>query len=67
MRLSSDLITEFQKVHREVFHEPISAETAELELLSLAELIRNTQPTKNMENEYEIETKSHDSPIGAAR
>lgn len=66
MRLSSDLIAEFQKVYREVFGESVSAEMAELELSSLAELIRNTQPPKNMENEHEIETKSHTFPIGAA-
>lgn len=53
MRLSSDLIEEFQKVYHEVFGEPILYEVAELELLDLAQLLRNTQPTKTMENEYE--------------
>ena len=53
MRLSSDLITEFQRVYQEVFGESVSAEVAELELSSLAELIRNTQPLKDMENEDE--------------
>lgn len=66
MRLSSDLIAEFQRVYREVFGESVSAEMAELELSSLADLIRNAQSTKNMENEYEIEAKSHNFPIGAA-
>lgn len=53
MRLSSDLIAEFQRVYREVFYESISVESAELELSSLAELIRNTRPLKDMENEDE--------------
>lgn len=53
MRLSLDLIEEFQRVYQEVFGEPVSAEVAELELSSLAELIRNTQAIKSMENEDE--------------
>jgi hypothetical protein len=45
MQLSEGLIAEFQKRHFEVFGEHISPETAEAELLDLAELVRITQPT----------------------
>lgn len=46
MRLSLDLVAEFQEQHLKTFGEPISPEVAELELLGLAELIRITQPMK---------------------
>jgi hypothetical protein len=49
MRLSLDLITKFQELHLKTFGEPIHPEAAELELLSLAELIRITHPLKIME------------------
>ena len=50
MRLSADLIAEFQKRYLTTFGERISPETAESELLSLAELIRITQ--KPIEEDY---------------
>ena len=53
MRLSPALVMEFQKLHLETFGELISPETAESELLSLAELIRITQPHKTKEDENE--------------
>jgi hypothetical protein len=53
MQLSLDLITEFQKLHLKTFGEQIMPEAAELELLSLAELLRIVQPLKNKENENE--------------
>lgn len=43
MRLSAGLIAEFQKRHLETFGEDISPETAETELLSLAELVEISQ------------------------
>jgi hypothetical protein len=50
-RLSADLIAEFQKRHLAVFGAAISLETAETELLDLAELIRLTQTiTKDNDN-----------------
>jgi hypothetical protein len=42
MRLSEDLITKFQVTYFEKFTEHISLETAEAELLDLAELVRIT-------------------------
>ena len=53
MRLRAALVKEFQELHFKKFGEVISPEVAELELLSLAELIRITQPmkTKEIENE----------------
>ena len=53
MRLSSALIMEFQRQHLKAFGVAISLEEAESELLSLAELIRITQPHKTKENENE--------------
>lgn len=53
MRLNLALVAEFQKLHLKTFGEPILPEAAELELLSLAELIRITQPLKTKENEHE--------------
>lgn len=53
MRLSLALVTEFQELHLKIFGEPISPEAAELELSSLAELIRITQPHKIKEIENE--------------
>lgn len=53
MQLSLDLITEFQKLHLKTFGEPISLETAELELLNLADLVRITQSHKIKEDENE--------------
>lgn len=53
MRLNTDLIKEFQALHLEVFGEYITPEIAELELSSLAGLIRIVGPHKNMENENE--------------
>lgn len=53
MRLSSNLVAEFQKKYFDAFGEAISAEIAEAELSSLVELIRITQPPKNKENEDE--------------
>jgi hypothetical protein len=40
MRLSADLLARFQKRYFDTFAENISLETAEAELLGLAELIR---------------------------
>lgn len=53
MRLSLDLVSEFQELHLKKFGEPILPEAAELELLSLAELVRITQPVKTKETENE--------------
>lgn len=53
MRLSLTLVTEFQEQYLETFGEPILPEAAELELLSLAELVRITQPVRTKENEDE--------------
>ena len=51
MRLSLALVAEFQELYLRAFGEPILPEVAELELLSLAELIRITHPlNKNKEN-----------------
>ena len=55
MRLSADLVTEFQELYLKTFGEPILPEAAELELLSLAELVRITQPHETKENEDEKE------------
>jgi hypothetical protein len=53
MRLTEGLIAEFQKRYLETFGEHISPETAESELLSLAELVEITRkPIKaNKEND----------------
>lgn len=53
MRLSLELVTEFQELHLKTFGKPIPPEAAELELLSLAELLRITHPIKTKENENE--------------
>lgn len=53
MRLSQDLVTEFQELHLKTFGKPILPEAAELELLSLAELVRITQPHENKKDEDE--------------
>ena len=53
MRLSLALVAEFQELHLKTFGKPILPEAAELELLSLAELVRITQPVKTKENEDE--------------
>lgn len=53
MQLSLALVAEFQDLHLKKFGEPILPEVAELELLSLAELVRITQPVKPKENEDE--------------
>lgn len=51
MQLSEALIAKFQQVHLEEFGEAISAETAETELLGLAELVEiigcTQRPTEN--------------------
>lgn len=44
MRLSEGLIAEFQKRYLATFGEQISPETAEAELLDLAELVRIIHP-----------------------
>jgi hypothetical protein len=46
MRLSEGLIAKFQKRHLEVFGEHIPPETAEAELLNLAELVLIMQPLR---------------------
>lgn len=51
MRLSIALVAAFQELHLKKFGEPILPEAAELELLSLAELVRITQPIKTKEDE----------------
>lgn len=70
MRLSSNLITEFQDRHSKIFGEYISPETAEMDLLNLAELVRiASAPTENETNygeENEIKSKSHNLPNGTA-
>lgn len=53
MRLSLSLVAEFQELYLKTFNEPILPEAAELELLSLAKLVRITQPVKTKENEDE--------------
>jgi len=53
MRLSIALVAAFQELHLKRFGEAILPETAELELLSLAELVRITQPINTKENEDE--------------
>lgn len=53
MQLSLDLIKAFQELHLKAFGEQITPEAAELELLSIAELLRIVQPLKNKENENE--------------
>ena len=54
MQLSISLIAEFQKRYRETFGKRISAEKAELELLSLVEIVSITQnPSNDKENYYE--------------
>lgn len=53
MRLSLSLVEEFQGLYLKTFGEPILPEAAELELLSLAELVRITQPIRTKENEDE--------------
>lgn len=53
MRLSLALVAEFQELYLRTFDEPILPEAAELELLSLAELVRITQPIKTKGNENE--------------
>lgn len=66
MRLSSDLITEFQDRYFKAFGEHISPEAAEMELLNLAELVKMTHLSTNNGDEHENEAKSHAYPIGAA-
>ena len=51
MRLSEPLIAKFQQAHLEEFGEAISVETAEAELLDLAELVLIVQSAKTMEIE----------------
>ena len=51
MRLSDGLIAEFQKRHLEAFGETISAEKAEAELLSLAEIVAITNRPVKKSNE----------------
>ncbi|MDB5184378.1 MAG: hypothetical protein JWN38_186 [Candidatus Saccharibacteria bacterium] len=46
MRLSEPLIAKFQQAHLEEFGEAISVETAEAELLDLAELVLITQSAR---------------------
>lgn len=53
MRLSSSLVIEFQKTHLQIFGESIPADKAEIELLSLAELVRITCPPITEEDENE--------------
>lgn len=53
MRLSLDLINEFQDLYLKAFGEQILIEKAELELLSLAELIRITKPINKKETKDE--------------
>lgn len=54
MQLSQRLIAKFQKVYLEHYDEVISAEVAEAELLSLAELVAITQkPIKPITKENE--------------
>lgn len=53
MQLSPDLIADFQRLHLKTFGEQISPEAAELELSSLAELLRITHPLKIKDNENE--------------
>jgi hypothetical protein len=48
MRLSADLLARFQKRYFDTFAENISLETAEAELLGLAELIRITTRTQHL-------------------
>lgn len=50
MRLSLELVTEFQELYLKTFGKQISPEAAELELLSLAELVRITHPIEIKEN-----------------
>lgn len=45
MLFSTHLLSEFQELHHQTFGEPILPEEAEMELLSLAELIRITYPS----------------------
>lgn len=44
MALSKKLVKEFQELHLKKFGVEISSESAELELLQLAELVRLTAP-----------------------
>lgn len=58
MQLSAGLIAEFQKRYLATFGEHISPETAELELLSLAELVEMTQkPVKEDDDEKQPTTQ----------
>jgi hypothetical protein len=50
MRLSLELVREFQELHLKTFGKPIPPDAAELELLSLAELVRITRPLETKEN-----------------
>lgn len=58
MSLSADLIARFQKRYFETFGETISAEIAESELLSLAELIKITCIKENGDGKQSI-TQNH--------
>jgi hypothetical protein len=51
MRLSEGLIAKFQKMHLEVVGARISPETAEAELLDLAELVLIMQPVSVIADE----------------
>jgi len=53
MQLSTALITEFQELYQKKFGKPISLEEAELDLLSLAEVVRVAQPIQAEEIEDE--------------
>lgn len=64
MRLSASLIAKFQKRYFETFGEAITAELAESELLSLAELVEITRKlvkatNKGNGNEKQSSTKNH--------
>ena len=48
MRLSNDLIAKFQQTYLDEFGQAISAETAEAELLELAELVEITGRTHQL-------------------
>lgn len=60
MQLSNSLVAEFQKRYRETFGEGISAEKAEIELLSLMELVSITQKPSNVEGHNN--DKPNDNP-----
>lgn len=55
MKLSDEIVTEFKELYAKKFGVQIPHNIAELELISLAELVKATQPFETRENEDEDE------------